>query len=89
MNKCCNLSDDVVTASRLSRPYEALTMALQNDTKGECPKVVALNREAQAYHQVQELKEKHPDALLLLRKGDFYEAIGDDAKKVAKSTGLQ
>ena len=36
-----------------------------------------------------DLKEKHPDALLLLRKGDFYEAIGDDAKKVAKSTGLK
>ena len=36
-----------------------------------------------------DLKEKHPDTLLLLRKGDFYEAIGDDAKKVAKSTGLK
>ena len=36
-----------------------------------------------------DLKEKHPGALLLLRKGDFYEAIGDDAKKVAKSTGLK
>ena len=36
-----------------------------------------------------DLKEKHPDALLLMRKGDFYEAIGDDAKKVAKSTGLK
>ena len=36
-----------------------------------------------------DLKEKHPDTLLLLRKGDFYEAICDDAKKVAKSTGLK
>ena len=36
-----------------------------------------------------DLKEKHPDALLLMRKGDFYEAIGEDAKKVAKSTGLK
>ena len=36
-----------------------------------------------------DLKEKHPDALLLLRKGDFYEAFDEDAKKVAKSTGLK
>ena len=46
-----------------------------------------ISREAAAVFR--ELKEKHPDALLLLRKGDFYEAIGDDAKKVAKSTGLK
>ena len=36
-----------------------------------------------------DLKEKHPDALLLMRKGDFYEAFDEDAKKVAKSTGLE
>ena len=36
-----------------------------------------------------DLKEKHPDALLLMRKGDFYEAFEEDAKKVAKSTGLK
>ena len=36
-----------------------------------------------------DLKEKHPDALLLMRKGDFYEAFDEDAKKVARSTGLK
>ena len=36
-----------------------------------------------------DLKEKHSDALLLIRKGDFYEAFEEDAKKVAKSTGLK
>ena len=36
-----------------------------------------------------DLKEKHPDALLLMRKADFYEAFDEDAKKVAKSTGLK
>ena len=46
-----------------------------------------ISKEAAAVFK--DLKEKHPDALLLLRKGDFYEAIGDDAKKVAKSTGLK
>lgn len=36
-----------------------------------------------------DLKEKHPDTLLLMRKGGFYEAFDEDAKKVAKSTGLK
>ena len=63
-------------------------MVLQNDTKGECPKVVALNREAQAYHQVQELKEKHPDAMILMRNGDFYEAFGEDAEKASRILGI-
>ena len=88
MNKCCSLNDDVVTASRLARPFEALTMVLQNDTKDECPKVVPLNREAQTYHQVQKLKEKHPDAMMLMRNGDFYEAYGEDAEKASRILGI-
>lgn len=43
----------------------------------------------EAAHVWHELKEKHPDAVLLMRKGDFYEAFGEDARKVAKSTGLK
>ena len=46
-----------------------------------------ISKEAAAVFK--DLKEKHPDALLLLRKGDFYEAFDEDAKKVAKSTGLK
>ena len=43
----------------------------------------------EAAHVWHDLKEKHPDALLLMRKGDFYEAFGEDAKKVSVSTGLK
>ena len=34
-----------------------------------------------------ELKTKHPDAVILFRVGDFYESYFDDAKKVADATG--
>ncbi|MGN0488749.1 MAG: hypothetical protein ACI4HO_05770, partial [Ruminococcus sp.] len=34
-----------------------------------------------------ELKAKHPDAVILFRAGDFYESYFDDAKKVADATG--
>ena len=38
--------------------------------------------------QWRELKEKHPDALLLFRCGDFYETYEDDAAEAAKVLGI-
>lgn len=34
------------------------------------------------------LKEKHPDALILFRVGDFYESYFEDAKKVSEVLGV-
>ena len=34
-----------------------------------------------------ELKARHPDAVILFRVGEFYESYFDDAKKVADATG--
>jgi hypothetical protein len=38
--------------------------------------------------QFKEFKELHPDALLLFRKGDFYESYEDDAEQAAQILGL-
>lgn len=38
--------------------------------------------------QFQELKAKHPDAIILFRCGDFYETYQDDAEVVAKTLGI-
>lgn len=38
--------------------------------------------------QFNELKTKHPDALLLLRVGDFYEAYDEDAVKAGEILGI-
>ena len=35
-----------------------------------------------------ELKSKHPDAVILFRVGDFYESYFDDAKKVTEVIGI-
>ena len=35
-----------------------------------------------------ELKAKHPDAVILFRVGDFYESYFDDAKKVSEVLGI-
>lgn len=38
--------------------------------------------------QFKEFKELHPDALLLFRKGDFYESYEEDAEQAAEILGL-
>lgn len=38
--------------------------------------------------QYQEMKKKHPDAVLLFRCGDFYECYGDDAKTASDVLGI-
>jgi DNA mismatch repair protein MutS len=38
--------------------------------------------------QYYDIKEKHPDAILLFRVGDFYETFGEDAIKTAEIAGI-
>lgn len=38
--------------------------------------------------QYKEMKKKHPDAVLLFRNGDFYEALFEDATDVSKILDL-
>ena len=38
--------------------------------------------------QYKSLKEKHPDAMLLFRKGDFYVTMNEDAKKSSEILGI-
>ena len=38
--------------------------------------------------QYQEMKKKHPDAVLLFRLGDFYEIFGEDAVKASEILGI-
>ena len=44
--------------------------------------------EKSAREQVAFLKEKHPDSLMLMRSGDFYEAFGEDAEKCSQVLGI-
>ena len=38
--------------------------------------------------QYQEMKQKHPDAVLLFRVGDFYETFSDDAVICSEILGI-
>ncbi len=61
--------------------------AKEEATKQET-KVVATMVVPPILTQYRELKEKHPDAMLLFRAGDFYEAYMEDAKKASKILSL-
>lgn len=43
---------------------------------------------SQIMKQYADLKQKHPDAVLLFRRGDSYEAYGTDAEKVSEKCGI-
>ena len=47
-----------------------------------------LNKTATVYEKFLQLKQIYPNTIFLFRVGDFYEAYGNDAVKVADALGL-
>ena len=45
-------------------------------------------KDASIYRQWKSIKDKHPDAVLLFRVGDFYKMYNDDARKGANILGI-
>ena len=54
-------------------------------TKNKAEKVVSETPLMKQYNQI---KARHPQALLLFRVGDFYETFGEDAIKASKILGI-
>ncbi len=48
----------------------------------------SISNETPLLKQYQEMKKKHPDAILIFRVGDFYEMFGDDARKASEILGI-
>ncbi len=47
-----------------------------------------ISHETPLLKQYQEMKKKHPDAILIFRVGDFYEMFGDDAREASEILGI-
>lgn len=47
-----------------------------------------MKKDSPVYKQYLEFKQKHPDAILLFRCGDFYETYGDDAATCSRVLGI-
>lgn len=48
----------------------------------------SISNETPLLKQYQEMKKKHPDAILIFRVGDFYEMFGDDAREASEILGI-
>lgn len=71
--------DDVIKKLGGTLPDVENDTATEDDTDEELSPIMK---------QYQELKEKHPDATLLFRCGDFYECYHDDAETTAQVLGI-
>lgn len=45
-------------------------------------------RQKERTDALRSMKERHPDAVIIFRVGDFYECYGDDAKKASEILNL-
>ncbi len=66
------------------------TPTIKQEAKAETPKVEKKSSltNTPLMQQYQEMKKKHPDAVLLFRVGDFYEIFGKDAVIASEILGI-
>lgn len=62
--------------------------ATKREQSGACTDYAEREQARSMSKQFRELKEKHPEAMLLFRCGDFYETYQNDAKEAAKVLGI-
>ena len=79
-------SSSEVAAVESSEKEESSTE--QEDGLAELRELAEYKLDFQMLKQYESLKEKHPDAILLFRKGDWYVTMNDDAKNTAEVLGL-
>ena len=58
------------------------------EKKVEAAKILELSEKTPLEKQYDEMKVKHPDAILLFRVGDFYECFKEDAIKASELLGI-
>lgn len=67
---------------------DAETMEKESESEDSDSDPVKEDKRATFRKQFEEFKEKHPDALLLFRCGDFYETYEDDAQIASEVLGI-
>lgn len=58
------------------------------EKKAEAPQILELCEKTPIEKQYDEMKAKHPDAILLFRVGDFYECLKEDAVVASEILGI-
>ena len=74
---------------KASQPQsESAPAAEPQQEPSEAPTAEVVGEASPLARQYSEMKEKHPDAILLFRVGDFYESFGPDAQAVSEILGI-
>ena len=76
LEKQSNLSSNITASNNASEPKKVVEVSGQE--VADC----------HLMRQWKEIKAQYPDALLLFRVGEFYEAYNDDAKDATKILGI-
>lgn|GEM_PF-1255803 len=76
LEKQSNLSSNITASNNASESKKVIELSAQD----EC--------DCYLMRQWKEIKAQYPDALLLFRVGEFYEAYNDDAKQATEILGI-
>ena len=84
-----NMNDKAQETKQAQKIKQAEKAAQEKKTQAEQEHSKQSERkDASIYRQWKSIKDKHPDAVLLFRVGDFYKMYNDDARKGANILGI-
>lgn len=87
MKQVCSSLHSATTMEDVTAKLSSLNLTAPIEQKDDA-EPIPKKEETSIQKQFEELKSKHPDAILIFRCGDFYEAMNEDAKPVADTLGI-
>ena len=88
MKQVCASLHNATTMEDMTSKLSSLNLTAPIEQKDDAEPLPKKEEKTSIQKQFEELKSKHPDAILLFRCGDFYEAMSEDAKPVADTLGI-
>lgn len=88
MKQVCSSLHSATTMEDVTAKLSSLNLSAPIEQKDDAEPLPKKEEKTSIQKQFEELKSKHPDAILLFRCGDFYEAMNEDAKPVADTLGI-
>lgn len=88
MKQVCASLHNATTMEDMTSKLSSLNLTAPIEQKDDAEPLPKKEEKTSIQKQFEELKSKHPDAILLFRCGDFYEAMSQDAKPVADTLGI-
>lgn len=88
MKQVCSSLHSATTMEDVTAKLSSLNLTAPIEQKDDAEPLPKKEEKTSIQKQFEELKSKHPDAILLFRCRDFYEAMNEDAKPVADTLGI-